>query len=456
MARNLQDQQIEELQRQLQELAQHVSNRDEELAHVRAQAEQALHQHANVPPAPTVANIGRTESILKSLQTPQIIRDLPCFDGNPVKLNSFIRAIDNIMPLLNEAEGSNVHNVWIQAVRTKIIGDADNILELYGTNLNWNEMKQNLITHYSDRRDEVSLTRDLFKIYQTNNVEEFYSKVSHTISLLINNLNIIENNAAVIASKKEFYQQMGLKVFLAGLKEPLGPIIRARGPDTMKDALRLCLEEQNYNYAKPNFKPLPPVPAKPTFAPRHQTHTHFNSSQRFPPSPGPRPQRPPYPNNYMPQRFPPRNVFPPAMAPRPFPKPIPRAVPMDVDPSTMSKHVNYMNRPLPNYNQFPPRNHFSPQANRFHVEELRNIELANHYYPYEQYQYPEEYYLETNPFYSNDVSNHLHSDNEQGNTIDNSACVTNESSESLAPNESSETPVDDVNFRITSDLIEEK
>lgn len=33
------------------------------------------------------------ESILKELQTPQIIRDFPCFTGDPEQLNTFIKAL---------------------------------------------------------------------------------------------------------------------------------------------------------------------------------------------------------------------------------------------------------------------------------------------------------------------------------------------------------------------------
>lgn len=138
-----------------------------------------------------------------------------------------------------------MYPIWIQAIRAKIVGDADNVLELYGTNLEWEEIKGNLITHYSDRRDEVSLTRDLFAIKQTGTVEDFYSRISHVVSLLVNLLNINELSAEVRSAKNIFYQDMGLKVFLSGLKD-LGPIIRAQGPSSLKEALRLCLEESNY------------------------------------------------------------------------------------------------------------------------------------------------------------------------------------------------------------------
>ena len=61
---------------------------------------------------------------------------------------------------------------------------------------------------------------------------------------------------------------MGLKVFLGGLKEPLGPITRAQAPTTLKEALQLCLEEVNYSHTRYLHKTstIPPlIPPKKMF-----------------------------------------------------------------------------------------------------------------------------------------------------------------------------------------------
>ena len=326
--------------------------------------------------------IAPVESVLKTLQTPQIIRDLPCFDGNPIKLHSFIRAIDNIIPIIDKVRDSPIHAIWIQAIRAKIVGDADNVLELYGTSLSWYEIKSNLTTHYSDRRDECSLLRDLFGIQQTNNVEDFYGRISHIVSSLVNLLNITEKSAQVKAAKNLLYQQMGLKVFLSKLKDPLGPIIRAQTPSTLKEALRMCIEENNYHYVKPMVQPPPPpVPFKPprvipAFPIQNQKpYPAFPPIQNrypFPQLPQPHPGQScnPFQNNYprpQPFQFKPfpfkptpnpfnfqkpqntfqspnnlfgnKNVFAPKFTPQPKP------TPMDIDPSMRSRRINYMNRP---------------------------------------------------------------------------------------------------------------
>lgn len=103
---------------------------------------------------------------------------------------------------------------------------------------------------------------------QTDTVQDFYRDVSHSISLLTNLLHLNEKVSVVVLAKKQFYQELGLEVFLSGLKEPLGPIIRAKAPKSLKEVLRLCLEEDNYDYVRNPFQtqfkasnvPLPPKP----------------------------------------------------------------------------------------------------------------------------------------------------------------------------------------------------
>lgn len=456
-----------QLQQRIAELQAIIEDRDDQIHQLRIEVEGAAEavnaiNHAQPPIIqPVIQQIQqndlptRTESILKTLQTPQIIRDIACFDGNPIKLNSFIKTIDNLMPLLRQGEGTPVFTVWMQAIRSKIIGDADSVLELYGTEPNWNDIKSTLTTHFSDKRDETSLTRDLFKLTQTNTVEEFYGSVSHSISLLVNLLNLNEQNNAVIMAKKTLYQELGLKVFLSGLKEPLGPIIRAQTPRNLKDALRLCLEENNYNYVKNPFRTAPQIPPKPQFSqPKPITipypkpfqfpqPSHYHSfqpktfqpyqarplqapqmrqQQFFQQNPFQHPQRNPFqfnqpkpfqftqsaPRNFQPNPFT-RNAF----APKPI-NPQPKPVPMEVDQSIRTKQINYMNRNFhPNYQleEYDPNTFFDPNMAEqpFYIPEQ---------YPY--YMNPQQENTEEEPNDSNSQTTTVEKEKEtdKTNTID--------------------------------------
>lgn len=387
--------QLGELENQMRELLIAMQQRDQRIGELEAHA---AHQQIEAGNLAAGQQQNPVENALRALQTPQIIRILPPFDGNPIKLHSFIRSIDDLMPEIERVRGTPAYTVWLLAIRSKIIGDADSVLEFYGTSTDWDEIKTNLVTHYSDKRDEVSLTKDLFKLSQKDkNIEDFYKEIQFSLSLMVNQLNLNEPNRDVRSAKTQFYQDMGLKVFLAGLNEPIGQVIRAQCPTSLKDALRRCLEERNFHYQKPKSNP-PPVPSRNKFQTTNNnnpfSYGHASRSNAIPRIPfqpnyqqmNPFQYIPPFahPNNFHPaqqpfQQIPPQRALPPAQ-PNNFPRAqqppsqnpfqrnppsaqpnnsnrqqapvansgahrLPRPIPMEVDHSIRSRQMNYMNRP---------------------------------------------------------------------------------------------------------------
>lgn len=351
--------------------------------------------------------LDQVERIMKSLQTPQAVRELQPFDGNPTKLHSFIRAVENLIPFIEPLKGSPYEKIWLQAIRAKIINEADQVLETYGTALNWDDIKENLIAYYNDKRDPVTLTRELFQIQQINSIEEFFGKIQNLLSLLINHTNISTNNENLKQDRILTHQENALQVFLAGLKEPIGGNVRARQPRTIKQAFDAAIEERNFQSRgglnKPNLQPnLPARPPKAiNFPPQLRAHrpAPYNQFYNRPPMPYPQySQRP----NFAPQYAPPNNDN---SAPRAPPRALPAPEARDVDRSIRSKFVNYMNRPNDNSQRqsFSQRNRFVPAVppRTARITELRNIE-QDYGDSYEQSTYNDPYYehsMQSNYFY---------------------------------------------------------
>lgn len=212
----------------------------------------------NLPPTNHLENTNvqssgqtRPSLILDSLKIPDIVKDLPVFDGNPRCLHEFLTNVEEILGLLVEIDGTNYAKIILRAIRNKIVGPANEILNIYGTPLIWENIKSNLILHYSDKRNETSLIRDLHNLRQTNQtVQEFYSSIIEILSTINNNIMIHETNSSVIEAKQKLFAEMCLNTFLSGLKEPLGSSIRSMRPNTMAEALSFCINEQNMFYVK--------------------------------------------------------------------------------------------------------------------------------------------------------------------------------------------------------------
>lgn len=142
-----------------------------------------VNQNAGNPPVPGVdPNVAQTvdmfhkaDAILKAMQTAQSIRELQPFDGNPVKLHSFIRAVEILMPFIEPLRNTPFEQVYLQSIRAKIVGDADQVLEIYGTSLMWDDIKANLIAYYNHKRDVVT-QGNYFKCNKWDQLKSFIAK----------------------------------------------------------------------------------------------------------------------------------------------------------------------------------------------------------------------------------------------------------------------------------------
>lgn len=189
--------------------------------------------------------------VFNTLRVPDVIKDMPKFDGNPRLLFEFINNVEEILTMIPQADGTSTARVILRAIRNKVVGPANEILNTYGTPLAWQAIKENLVTHYADKRNETSLIRDLHNIRQNHKtVEKFYSEVIEIQSAMATHVRIHETEATVIAAKKTLYSEMCLNTFLTGLREPLGSTIRAMKPSSLSEAFVFCTKEQNISYLK--------------------------------------------------------------------------------------------------------------------------------------------------------------------------------------------------------------
>lgn len=222
--------------------------------------------NADLPTGSTqqIQQTPNSTDIFNSLRIPDAIKDLPKYDGNPRLLHEFITNVEEILLHIRGADNTPQGLIFLRAIRNKIDGQANEVLNTYGTSLNWNEIKSNLITHYSDKRTETSLIRDLHSLRQYGKpVEKFYSEVMEIQSILTTNVSIHETDLNVIIAKRDLFTKMCLNSFLTGLREPLGSTVRAMRPESLAVALDYCIREQNIYYSrtdtyKPKFSKFKP------------------------------------------------------------------------------------------------------------------------------------------------------------------------------------------------------
>ncbi|GBP15562.1 Retrovirus-related Gag polyprotein from transposon opus [Eumeta japonica] len=207
-------------------------------------------QPASVTVPPVSSGLAAAQmDVFQSLRIPDAIKQLPTFDGNPRLLYEFINNVEEILLFIRGTDKTPYGQILLRAIRNKIEGQANEVLNMYGTPLNWDDIKGNLITHYSDKRSETSLIKDLHNLKQYGKTfEKFYSEIVELQSALCNNILLHEADKNVISAKKSLYGEMCLNSFVTGLKDPLGSTIRAMRPNSLAEALDFCIKEQNIYY----------------------------------------------------------------------------------------------------------------------------------------------------------------------------------------------------------------
>lgn len=266
---------------------------------------------------------------------------IPQFDGNCNKLHRFISAAESILThYYDQANPNSFQNtLLLNGILNKLDGRAEEVVAIYGAK-SWEDIKNTLIQNFGDQRDENCLNQDLVNLRQKPNETpfQFHEKVMHLLNAICNYIDL-HSNRAERDSKRDFFTKQALKTFLAGLRDPLGPAIRAMRPTTLAQALHFITEEENIKYYQ-----------------RYQSINQFNVVKK-PPMQNPQPSHY-FPQNHFnrfPQQFQPRQML---VQPRPqsqFPQ----------GPINIQRHFNPPVQRFPTNSQVfgKPQNVWRPTSN---------------------------------------------------------------------------------------------
>lgn len=285
---------------------------------------------------------------------PDCVRDLQVFDGNPIQYISWIHSVESILKDYEIVRSKPIYRAILQHIRQKIRGPADTALISYNIfDESWEKIKSCLSLHYADKRDVQTLEYELSVMRQKNStLDEFYARVNHQLSLIINKLKTDNFSRETIEALISCYRNRALDVFIRGINGDASRMLTIQKPRTLPEAYTSCLEFQNLNFRNNSIHPRysnsitspmnqmsragnfsrPPVAQK-NLSPTEKARIYNTPVQPYiQDSPPPRPTQPKPP------------------------------VPMDVDPSIRSRQINYMNRP--NKSPLPSTSNYSSNIPR--------------------------------------------------------------------------------------------
>lgn len=209
---------------------------------------------------------------------------IPNFDGNPNKLHRFINASESILTHYydHQNQGSFQNILLLNGILNKLEGKAEEVVGIRGAN-SWIDIKSTLIQNFGDHRDENCLNLDLVNMRQRSNETpyQFHERIIHILNTICNYIDLHGNDANEKIFKRNFFTKQALKSYLAGLREPLGPIIRAMRPDSIAQALQFISEENNIKYYQHSNNNIQKNPNKPNSHPNHQSNFPKNHQQQY-------------------------------------------------------------------------------------------------------------------------------------------------------------------------------
>ncbi|KAF2903723.1 hypothetical protein ILUMI_02453 [Ignelater luminosus] len=193
------------------------------------------------------------------------------------------------------------------AIKAKIVSRPSEIITIYKTNT-WPKLKSVLQKNSGDNRNEITLSLDLQRLSQgRSSIKVFYESILKHLNFL---MTAIENGK----TKQSYDQNVALQVFLTGLNEPYGSMMRAKDPSTLVDAIRFLEKEELVRYRQRQL-PSSTLNQKPTMSQKtyimpNPTRTHGSSFSSQPINIQPKPvQQKFYTNQQVFGK--PKNVFKP-------------------------------------------------------------------------------------------------------------------------------------------------
>lgn len=181
---------------------------------------------------------------LAELNTPDIIKNLPEFHGDTKDVHNFVNTVGPVAALLARAPEQQ-QRFWLSAIRNKIKGAASDRLRLYGEPATWREIKDCLLLHFVDHRDQRTLYQQLNTIRQTGTVSRFFDECLSLVTTLNDRATHEIVDVALRRATIDRNLAEGLQCFMHGVREPLKTILLSRNPTTLHDAFAISMRLQS-------------------------------------------------------------------------------------------------------------------------------------------------------------------------------------------------------------------
>lgn len=176
----------------------------------------------------------------------EMVKMIPLFEGDARQLPLFTKKCEYILKTFRGGEAQNMY--LFHVITSRLAGAAANLVGERDNIDTWEELKNLLNQHFGDPRTEECLLLELeaLTIQRGESYLDFCHRIQNLRSILIAKVSETVRDANMVAAKQQIYTHTSLNVFLYNLPEYLVRLVRLRNGLTLEDALKVVLEEQNF------------------------------------------------------------------------------------------------------------------------------------------------------------------------------------------------------------------
>lgn len=232
----------------------------------------------------TIARLqNKAEDPFLAYNTPDPIKILSLFSGNKKETQAWIEDVEDTLSLFEKHKNTPTYSQIIRAVKSKITGNAKEILIAAGNPSTWDEIKEVLLNAYGDRRDLASHFQSLFYINQGNKtITEYYNIIKGIDTAIKSTAAVMDDYKSSTKAINKLIGLMTLTRFIDGLGEKLSMHVRSYRPETLEEAYNITMQYSNAAYRqkleqKPNI-PQQHFSKRPSGNPNQYNKPQFNNS----------------------------------------------------------------------------------------------------------------------------------------------------------------------------------
>lgn len=182
-------------------------------------------------------------SVEKELSLEFLIKLVPeSFDGDRLKIRSFIKQVDAIFELAKPHQVSPL----LLFVKSKIVGKAREQIDIHCNLTSWSEISQLLLSLYQDKKSIDQLLEELnnTKQFGDENVSQFYQRLEDVCSRILAIIHATELDQNKLQGRLLMINDITLNRFVYHTHPQISQMLRYRQFESINSALTAALSEE--------------------------------------------------------------------------------------------------------------------------------------------------------------------------------------------------------------------